>query len=130
MSEVDPRDVVLDGLTFRAVENSPDGETSGETLFRYREDGDMVWADYAGGAVRRGHLVGTRDGDRLEFRYAQLNADGVTSTGHCVSRIVPAGDGRVRLLETWEWESRPGSGTSVVEQVDGPVSGPVAGPVS
>jgi hypothetical protein len=27
------------------------------------------------------------------------------------------GDGRVRLEETWEWESQQGSGTSVVEQV-------------
>jgi hypothetical protein len=26
-------------------------------------------------------------------------------------------DGRVRLEETWEWESRAGHGTSVVEQI-------------
>jgi hypothetical protein len=30
---------------------------------------------------------------------------------------VETADGRLRLEETWEWESRDGSGTSVVEQV-------------
>ncbi|MGV9574483.1 hypothetical protein ACWDRX_36190, partial [Streptomyces nigra] len=29
-------------------------------------------AEYSGGDVVRGHLVGTRDGDRLDFRYVQL----------------------------------------------------------
>jgi hypothetical protein len=34
-----------------------------------------------------------------------------------VSTVVELPDGRVRLEETWAWESRQGSGTSVVEQV-------------
>ena len=36
---------------------------------------------------RLGFLVGTRDGDRLEFRYSQLNASGETSNGRCSSAI-------------------------------------------
>ena len=61
----------------------------------------MIHARYAGGAVRLGFLVGTRAGDTLRFRYAQLLEDGATATGHCESRIEELPDGRLRLHETW-----------------------------
>jgi len=107
----------LDGRVFRAVENA-DGEVSaGETLFHYSQDADLVHARYEGGGIRMGFLVGTRDGDALDFRYAHVNAGGETATGQCATRISVLGDGRLRLDETWAWDSRAGSGTSVVEEV-------------
>src|SRR5688572_15185800 len=77
----------LEGRRFTAVSDIVGGEVGTETMFTYHEQDDKIWADYAGGSVRHGHLVGTRDGDRLDFRYAQLNIDGQTSTGHCVSAL-------------------------------------------
>ncbi|REE99354.1 hypothetical protein [Thermomonospora umbrina] len=107
----------LDGRRFRAVADVVGGEVGTATAFTYHERDGEIWADYGGGAIRRGHLVGTRVGDRLDFRYAQLNASGETAVGHCVTEVRVLPDGRLRLEETWEWESRPGSGTSVVEEV-------------
>jgi hypothetical protein len=66
-----------------------------------------------------GFLLGTRDGDEIDFRYVQGNGDGQTSSGHCQSRLEPMGDGRIRMHETWQWESKPGSGTSLVEELAG-----------
>lgn len=106
----------LDGRRFTAVDNAG-GEVTGETIFEYRESAGQVWATYRGGPVVRGHLVGTRSGDTLDFRYVQLNRDGETSSGHCVTAVEELPDGRLRLVEKWEWESRPGSGTSVVEEL-------------
>ncbi|GAB4051262.1 hypothetical protein GCM10028775_27160 [Catellatospora paridis] len=107
----------LDGRRFAAVADVAGGEVGTQTVFTYHEHDGMIWAEYTGGAIRRGFLVGTRDGDRLDFRYTQLNNEGQTSTGHCVSTLSRLPDGRLRLDETWQWESRPGSGTSaVVEQ--------------
>ena len=111
--------ISLEGRRFAAVTDVVAGEVGTETVFTYHEHDGAVWAEYAGGAIRRGHLVGTREGDRLDFRYVQLNSDGLTSSGHCVSEISVLADGRLRLHETWWWESRPGSGTSVVEGVPG-----------
>jgi hypothetical protein len=106
----------LEGRSLVGVSNSGDGDVGSATVFRYHEDAGAVWADYAGGAVRRGYLVGTRDGDRLDFRYVHLDTDGGTASGHCTSRIEELPDGRVRLHETWSWESRDGAGESVVEE--------------
>jgi hypothetical protein len=101
----------LDGRRFAAVANVG-GEVTADTVFEYHEQGGEVWAAYRGGAVVRGFLVGTRAADTLEIRYVQLNNDGETSSGHCVSTIQVLPDGRLRLEEKWEWESRPGGGTS------------------
>jgi hypothetical protein len=107
----------LDGLFLAPVADQAPGQVGTRTRFAYHEKDGEIWAEYAGGDVVRGHLVGTREGDRLDFRYVQLKRDGTTSSGHCVSQVVETADGRVRLEETWEWESQTGSGTSVVEQV-------------
>ncbi|MDX3689146.1 hypothetical protein PV726_02110 [Streptomyces europaeiscabiei] len=109
----------LDGLVLAPVADQAPGQVGTRTRFAYHEKDGEIWAEYAGGDVVRGHLVGTRAGDRLDFRYVQLRTDGTTASGHCRSLVVELPDGRVRLEETWEWESRPGGGRSVVEQVEG-----------
>jgi len=111
----------LDGLSLAPVADQAPGQVGTRTRFAYHEKVGEIWAEYAGGDVVRGHLVGTRAGDRLDFRYVRLRTDGTTASGRCVSLVVGLPDGRVRLEETWEWESRAGSGTSVVEQVAGGV---------
>lgn len=105
----------LDGRRFAAAHNSDDGQVGDGTVFTYHQDGDLVWAEYSGGAIRHGHLVGTREGNRLDFRYVHLDVDGVTSAGHCTSVVEETSP--VRLHETWQWESRPGSGTSVLVEL-------------
>ncbi|MGW2487731.1 hypothetical protein ACWCV9_10965 [Streptomyces sp. NPDC001606] len=110
----------LDGLTLAPVADQAAGQVGTRTRFSYHEKDGEIWAEYAGGDVVRGHLVGTREGDRLDFRYVQLRTDGTTASGHCVSTVVELPDGRLRLEETWEWESAPGSGTSVVEEITEP----------
>ena len=107
----------LDGRVFRVAAIDAAGEASEATHFEYHEQDGVVWARYEGGAVRLGFLVGTRQGDRLDFRYSQLNEDGETSNGHCTTTVSTLPDGRLRLDEEWAWESRPGAGTSAAEEV-------------
>ncbi|MEU5160384.1 hypothetical protein AB0G74_12345 [Streptomyces sp. NPDC020875] len=107
----------LDGLVLSPVTDQAPGQVGTATRFTYHEEDGRIWAEYTGGDVVRGHLVGTRDGDRLDFRYVQLKTDGATASGHCVSRVIDLPDGRVRLEETWTWESQRGAGTSTVEEL-------------
>ncbi|MER6912967.1 hypothetical protein ABT354_14965 [Streptomyces sp. NPDC000594] len=106
----------LDGRVLVPVADQAPGQVGTGTRFVYHEDGGTVWAEYTGGDVVRGHLIGTREGDRIDFRYVQLRTDGSTASGHCVSAVVELPDGRLRLEESWEWESQEGRGTSVVEE--------------
>ncbi len=109
----------LDGRRFAALVRTEGGEVGPETVFEYHESDGVIWASYSGGTVRRGFLVGTREGDTLTFRYSQLNLDHETSSGRCVSQITTTAAGRLRLEETWAWESRAGEGTSAVEEIAG-----------
>lgn len=108
----------LDGRRFRDTTATRQGDVGDGTEFHYRQRADEVWATYSGGAVRHGFLVGTCEGDRLSFRYAHLTVAGDTASGRCTSEIETLDDGRVRLHESWSWASRPGSGTSTLEEVD------------
>ena len=93
------------------------GEANAETTFEYHEQGDLIWARYEGGTVRLGYLVGIREGSQLEFRYSHVNMSGETANGRCSTTVSLLPDGRIRLEEDWEWESKPGAGTSTVEEV-------------
>lgn len=110
-------EVDLEGRVCVGVSNTGTGEVGLQTTFTYRQNGRVVWAEYCGGDVARGYLVGTRDGADLHFRYVHLGTDGQTSSGVCDSTIEVLNDGRIRFHEIWEWESRPGSGVSIVEEV-------------
>ncbi|MCY0943209.1 hypothetical protein [Streptomyces antarcticus] len=107
----------LDGLVFAPVADQAPGQVGRRTRFEYHERDGRVRAEYSGGDVVTGYLVGTRTADTLDFRYVQLRADGTTASGHCVSLVTELPDGRLRLKETWTWESQEGSGTSAVEQL-------------
>lgn len=108
----------LDGRRFRDATPAPVGDVGGDTVFEYHEEpGGTVWARYQGGAVRLGFLVGSRDGDRLRFRYSHLTTGGETANGRCDTLIEIAPGGKLRLQEAWTWESRDGSGASVLEEI-------------
>ncbi len=107
-------DISLDGRRLVTVQN--DGrDVSADTRFAVEQDGHHLQARYAGGTVREGVLVGTIDGREWDVRYVQLTADGETATGHSVVEISLLADGRVRV--EGEWESGPGSGETVLEEI-------------
>lgn len=108
----------MDGRLLRATANDAGGTVSDATTFRFEQDGDLIQARYEGGKIRRGFLVGLSDGEALDFRYTHLTVDGETATGHSIDEIERLPDGRVRLHEEWTWDSKEGSGTSVLEEVE------------
>lgn len=109
-------EVSLDGRTLLGVANDDAGEVSAETRFQFEQDGDRIRASYAGGEVVDGYLVGTFDGRRWDVRYVQLNEHGETASGHSIGVVELLADGRVRVEDEWEWESKEGAGESVLEE--------------
>ena len=108
-----------DNKVFKSVQNSGTGEVSGETLFYYHQNENLVWAEYAGGEIVFGNLIAkVLENDALEMRYQHLNRKGELMTGKCVSTPEMLDDGQLRLHENWEWTSGDFSkGASVVEEI-------------
>lgn len=105
--------------TFRTQRNSINGETSADTVFHYRQTGNLLTATYSGGMIKFGHLIGLVDtSGNIDMRYHQVNLKDELMTGICFSRPEILPNGKLLLHETWEWTSGDRSkGTSVVEEV-------------
>jgi hypothetical protein len=63
-----------------------------------------------------GYLARTLTDRRLVFRYCQVDAGGDVHGGRSVGDVDLLPDGRVRLLQHLQWESREGSGTTVLKE--------------
>jgi hypothetical protein len=112
-----------DGKVFAStVTADTAGIGGGGPIGRYHQRGDLVWAEFAGGKVRHGSLVGVRDADgRLRLAYCQVLEDGTVICGDCISTPERLADGRIRLREVWRrYSPRAEDGVSVIDEVRTP----------
>ena len=109
----------LDNKTFRSVSNSGNGEVSEATTFRYQQTGSMITANYSGGTIREGNLLGQIDKEGiLTFAYQHYNTNNEFRTGRCTSTPERLPNGKLRYHESWEWTGGlEGSGQSIIEEV-------------
>lgn len=105
--------------SFRPVSNSENGETSSETIFRYKQEGNIVTSEYSGGKIQKGLLIGlVEDSGIINMRYAQVNDKNELMTGICTSTPEMLPNGKIRLNESWQWTSGDESkGNSIIEEV-------------
>jgi hypothetical protein len=93
--------------------------SSHPTIAHYHQQQDLIWAEFAGGEVRRGSLAGTSAADGvLRFAYCMVLTGGEAITGVCRSIPHVLADGRLRLTEHWErFGADASSGTSTLEEL-------------
>ncbi len=103
---------------FRPVSNSENGETSNETIFLYKQMGNILTSEYSGGKIVKGHLIGLVDENgEINMKYHQVNDKGELMTGICTSKPEILTNGKIRLHESWEWTSGDKSkGQSIIEE--------------
>lgn len=103
---------------FRPVSNTENGETSNETIFLYKQMGNILTSEYSGGKIVKGHLLGLVDKNGvIDMKYHQINEKGELMTGICTSKPEILTNGKIRLHESWEWTSGDKSkGQSIIEE--------------
>lgn len=107
----------LNDKKFKSIDNSSNGDISSDTVFHYRQEGNKVWATYAGGKIALGTIIGKIVGNEISLLYQQLNLEGEFLTGLCDTTISNV-NGKLRLDEQWRWTCRDFSkGTSLLEEV-------------
>lgn len=109
-------DICYDGRFFVPKINTDNGEVDGRTLFEYHQKGTVLWADYSGGDVLKGHLIGcVATNGELDFYYHHINIQNQLKVGKCHSVPKILADGKLELAEKWQWLNGDNSeGESVV----------------
>ena len=106
----------MDNRFFTAIENSESGEVSASTVFNYHQKDNVIWAEYSGGSVVKGILLGTIDADNnMHFKYQHINVEGELKEGSCDSKPQVV-NGKLRFYEKWKWTMGE-SGESIIEEL-------------
>lgn len=97
-------DINYDGRFFVPRENTENGEVDGNTVFAYHQKGHVLWADYSGGEILKGHLVGiVGQNGELDFYYHHINEQKQIRAGVCHSVPRVLDNGKIELSEKWQW---------------------------
>ncbi len=109
----------LHNKRFHSLSNSHSGDVGEETIFHYFQEGETVWATYHGGAIRQGTIIARwLDDGQLEMCYQHLGTDHVFKSGQCLSTPELLANGKLRMLEQWQWTAgKEGAGTSIIEEI-------------
>lgn len=96
--------ICYEGKTFIPRSNTENGEVDGHTVFAYHQNNNMLWGDYSGGEIIKGHLVGTvAENGELDFYYLHMNEQKQVRVGVCHSVPKMLGNGKIELYEKWKW---------------------------
>lgn len=104
---------------FKPISNSENGETSEQTIFHYKQNGNILTCEYSGGRIMKGQLIGLIDDNgNIDMRYHQINNNRQIMTGICKSKPEILQNGKIRLHEDWQWTSGDNSsGHSIIEEI-------------
>jgi len=103
----------------KPIQNTENGETSEETVFEYKQKGNILTSEYKGGQIIKGHIIGLVDEKgNIEMRYHQVNTKNELMTGICFSKPELTENGKIRLHESWKWTSGDESaGKSILDEI-------------
>lgn len=98
--------------------NTENGEVDSQTVFSYHQTGNTLWADYSGGEITKGHLLGfVSSNGELDFYYHHINEQKQIRVGKCHSVPLVLENGKIELQEQWQWLNGDCSqGSSILEE--------------
>src|SRR6266496_2407036 len=73
--------ISLNKIKMTAIETAENGVVNKDTIFAFTQTEDLVTAEYAGGQIKKGFLVGTISERKLKFSYCQVQTDGQPDNG-------------------------------------------------
>jgi hypothetical protein len=110
--------IILDKIKMTVIQTAENGVVNKDTIFVFQQSGHIVNAEYAGGKIQKGFLVGQIDENVFTFSYCQLQTDGTLDNGLSTCELSADETGKIRLVEHFEWRSRPGeSGVNIFQEI-------------
>lgn len=106
-------DFDLNNKKFTLIQNTSKGRVDSETIFEYKQDGNLVMADYFGGSIKYGKIIAKLNGKKLNMLYQCLTTDDELKAGKAIADIYSSDNGKLKLSLVWEWlTDRGGRGES------------------
>lgn len=103
--------------TFLLLENSKNGKVNSNTVFKYKQDGDLVTADYYGGTIKYGKIIAHLKDEKLQMLYQCVTTENELKAGKAVADISFNENKKIILKLNWEWLTDAGK-TGVSEYVE------------
>ena len=97
------KNINFNNKKFVLVENSENGEVNLDTIFEYKQDGNMVTATYKGGTVKYGKIIGHLKEDKIEMLYQCLTTNNQLKAGKAIAKISLTTSNKIKLILDWEW---------------------------
>ena len=107
----------LNNKKMNVTQTAQNGVVNSETVFNFTQMENFVYANYSGGKIKQGFLVGILKDNELEFRFAQVQINGRLDGGVSKCSLDINENGKLRLIEHFSWESQEGSGINIFEEI-------------
>lgn len=104
---------------FALIQNSENGQVNTQTIFEYKQNGNLVTADYFGGTIKYGKIIADLQGDKLSMLYQCLTTDNELKAGKAIAEISVSENEKIKLKLNWEWLTNGNDkGTSEYIEID------------
>jgi hypothetical protein len=107
----------FDNKRFALIQNSESGQVNSETVFEYKQQDNLVTADYYGGTIKYGKIIADLKDDELNMLYQCLTIDNQLKAGKAIAKISMTDKGKIKLILNWEWLTN-GNENGVSEYVE------------
>ena len=85
------------------MDNSVHGAARDGCVFEYRQSENLVTANYRGGGIRHGSIVGLIDQNQVSMRYCCMNENNEMRSGKAIALVLFAANGKLVLTLEWQW---------------------------
>ena len=104
---------------FALIQNSDNGQVNTETIFNYKQDDNLVTADYFGGSIKYGKIIAELKDDQLNMLYQCFTTDHQLKAGKALAQIELTENGKIKLSLNWQWlTDRNDKGISEYIEID------------
>lgn len=97
------KEISFNNKKFSLIENSENGKVNTDTIFEYKQDGDLVTANYYGGTIRYGKIIAYLENEQLNMLYQCLTMDNELKAGKAIAQISLTATNKIKLTLNWEW---------------------------
>lgn len=88
---------------FALLENSTNGKVDTETIFIYKQKGNLVTAEYHEGRIAYGKIIALLNKDKLDMLYQCMTTDNQLKAGKAIANITLSENQKIKLKLDWEW---------------------------